>query len=89
MHVTELELGAEFCAAFNRGIAGNPGLWWGSAASYYPSGTLRNEYAAFFHTIGIGNRAYGFAYDDINDQSTVKILPNANPPTGLTLGVGW
>ncbi|MFC5832597.1 hypothetical protein [Nonomuraea insulae] len=34
-------------------------------------------------------RAYGFAYDDINDQSSVKILPNANPPTSLTIGIGW
>lgn len=89
MQVTELELGAEFCAAFNRGIARNTGLWWGSNSAYYPSGTPKNDYAGFFHAFGIERRAYGFAYDDINDQSTVCILPNANPPTSLTLGIGW
>ncbi|GIG64462.1 hypothetical protein HNR73_001868 [Phytomonospora endophytica] len=87
MNVTELELGAEFCAAFNRGVAANTATWW-QASAYY-AGATDNEYSAFFHTIGLANRAYGFPYDDVNDQSSVKILPNANPPSGLTITVGW
>ncbi|MEV0643969.1 glycoside hydrolase family 64 protein [Phytomonospora sp. NPDC050363] len=87
MAVTELELGAEFCAAFNRGVAARTSDWW-RAASYY-AGSPDNEYSAFFHTVSIANRAYGFPYDDVNDQSSVKILPNANPPTSLTITAGW
>jgi hypothetical protein len=88
MATTELELGAEFCAAFNRGVAGNTANWY-NASAYYPTPTAKNEFAKFFHTIGLQGRAYGFAYDDVNDQSSVKILPNANPPTRLTIGIGW
>ena len=87
MSDTERELGAEFCAAFNRGVALNTANWY-RPASYYP-GSTKNDYAGFFHTVGLDHRAYGFAYDDINDQSSVKILPNRNPPTSLTIGIGW
>ncbi|MFE5086802.1 beta-1,3-glucanase family protein [Streptomyces mirabilis] len=52
-------------------------------------GGIKNDYAAFLHTVGLDRRAYAFPYDDINDQSSVQILGNANPPTGLTLGIGW
>jgi hypothetical protein len=44
---------------------------------------------SFLHTVGLDRRAYAFPYDDINDQSSVQILGNANPPTRLTLGIGW
>jgi hypothetical protein len=27
--------------------------------------------------------------DDVNDQSSVQILNNSNPPDLLTLGIGW
>ncbi len=87
MDVTSLQMGAEFCAAFNRGVAMNTADWYNPAAYY--KGGVKNDYAAFFHTVGIDHRAYGFAYDDINDQSSVKILPNANPPSSLTIGIGW
>lgn len=84
---TEKQLGAEFCAAFNRGVALDTASWYTPSAYY--TGGVENDYAAFFHTVGIGNRAYGFPYDDINDQSSVQILGNSDPPTGLTLGIGW
>lgn len=87
MSTVELELGAEFCAAFNRGVALNTANWYNRAA-YYASNP-KNDYAQFFHAVGIDQRAYGFAYDDINDQSTVKILSNSNPPSQLTIGIGW
>lgn len=82
-----LELGAEFCAAFNRGVALNTANWY-NPATYYTNST-QNDYAGFWHQIGIDRRAYGFAYDDVNDQSAVKILPNANPPSSLTISIGW
>ncbi|MGW6708654.1 glycoside hydrolase family 64 protein [Streptomyces sp. NPDC054956] len=83
----EKQLGAEFCAALNRGVALDTATWYAPAAYY--GGTAKNDYAGFFHTVGLNKRAYGFPYDDVNDQSTVQILGNANPPTGLTLGIGW
>jgi hypothetical protein len=85
--VVERELGAEIAAAFNRGVADNTGTWYqpGDYYSHEPS----NDYAGFFHRIGIDHRAYGFPYDDVNDQSSVKILPNAEPPSALTIGIGW
>ncbi|MFD7839801.1 glycoside hydrolase family 64 protein [Streptomyces sp. NPDC059761] len=84
---TEKQLGAEFCAAFNRGVALDTTAWYTPAAYY--RGAAKNDYAAFFHTVGLNGRAYGFPYDDVNDQSSVQILGNAQPPTGLTLGIGW
>jgi hypothetical protein len=86
---TQRELGAEFCAAFNRGITLTPSVWWGSPSSYYKN-PIKNDYAQFFHTIGLQGRAYAFPYDDINDQSSVQILRDWNhAPTSLTIGVGW
>ena len=87
MSTTALELGAEFCAAFNRGVALNTAEWYKPAAYY--TGAAKNDYAGFFHAISLNHLAYGFAYDDINDQSSVQILPNANPPSSLTIGIGW
>jgi|GEM_PF-2194334 len=86
----EGELGAELCAAFTRGIAlKDTSKWWGSDITDYYTNPLENDFAEFFHQIGIDNRAYGFAYDDVNDQSSVRILPNSEPPTSLTIGIGW
>jgi len=31
--------------------------------------------------------AYGFPYDDVNDQSGVQILDNSAPPSMLTISV--
>jgi hypothetical protein len=81
-------MGAELCAAFNRGVSSDTGDWW-KASAYYPRNTLDNDYSGFFHTINMKHRSYGFAYDDINDQSSVTILPNSQPPSRLTIGVGW
>ena len=86
MKQVELELGAEFCAAFNRGVATNTADWYRPAAYYANSPS--NDFSGCSTGLAEG-RAYGFAYDDINDQSSVKILPNANPPSRLTIGVGW
>jgi Beta-1,3-glucanase len=84
---TTREVGRDFCAAFNRGVAVNPADWY-NPARYYRTGP-RNDYARYFHSVNLGNRSYAFAYDDVNDQSSVQILGNANPPTSLTLAIGW
>ena len=81
-------MGAELCAAFNRGVSLDTDDWW-KAGSYYPRARLDNDYSAFFHSINMERKAYGFAYDDINDQSSVTILRNSQPPSALTIGVGW
>lgn len=79
---------AELNAAFNRGVAADPSLW-NTAAAYYPAGQRWNAYAKFFHDLSIAQRAYGFPYDDVNDQSPVQILNNSDPPDLLTLTIGY
>lgn len=87
MSTPELQLGADFCAAFNRGVALHTSEW-STASDYYPGGA-ENDYAKFFHTVAIDGLAYGFPYDDVNGQSSVAILSNARPPTSLRLEIGW
>jgi hypothetical protein len=87
----ELALEAEFCGAFNRGVAHNTANWH-NPASYYQNGPMQNEYSHFWHGIGINGKAYGFAYDDTNDQSSVIVIPNlpSHPyPDSVTITVGW
>ncbi len=83
----ELELGADVCAAFNRGVAMNTADW-NNPSAYYTN-SPHNDYAGFWHSIAIDHRAYGFPYDDVNDQSTYRPLPNANPPSSVTFSIGW
>lgn len=84
---TTREVGRDLCAAFNRGVGMTPASWY-DASKYYLTNP-KNDYAAYFHGISIGKRSYAFAYDDVNDQSSVRILGNSNPPSLLTLGIGW
>ena len=82
-------LGAQLCAAFNRGVADDTSKWL-AASAYYPADGLKNDYAMFFHAIGLDRRACGFAGDDVNDQGSVQRLPDADdPPTSLALHIGW
>ncbi|MEU6708930.1 glycoside hydrolase family 64 protein [Streptomyces wuyuanensis] len=87
------DLGAHVCAAFNRGVAlrttdGGKTYNWSDPATYYPKGGTFNDYAAYFHKVNHDHLAYGFAYDDVHDQSSVTILPNFDAPTSLTLTIG-
>lgn len=77
---------AQLNAAFNRGVASTPDLW-DDESAYYQEGQRFNEYSAFFHSIGVEHDAYGFPYDDVNDQSGVHILDNSAPPSMLTISV--
>jgi hypothetical protein len=70
------EVGRDFCAAFHRGVALDPTDWYNPATYYLAS--PRDDYAAYFHSVSLNRRSYGFAYDDVNDQSSVQIL--GRPP---------
>jgi hypothetical protein len=87
MSTPEAQLGAAFCAAFNRGVALTTADWDNTAAYY--TNSVHNDYAMYWHQISINHKAYGFPFDDVNNQSSVEILPNANPPSNLTIGIGW
>lgn len=58
-----------------------------TSPAYYQEGQRFNDYSAFFHSIGVEHDAYGFPYDDVNDQSGVHILDNSAPPSMLTISV--
>ncbi len=45
-----------------------------------------NYYSAFMHKHSVNNFAYGFCYDDVNDQSTLLHYTN---PTALVLDLKW
>ncbi|MGY4712571.1 glycoside hydrolase family 64 protein [Mycolicibacterium sp. CBM1] len=77
---------AQLDAAFNRGVAVSPDQW-GNVAAYYPAGTKHNSYAQVFHELGLDGKNYGFPYDDVNNQSSVLILNNSQPPDTLTITI--
>ncbi len=79
---------AELDAALNRGVASNPEQW-NNVATYFPEGQRWNNYVKLFHDIGVENLAYGFPYDDANDQSSVLILLNAEPADELLIAIGY
>ncbi|MGP3690582.1 beta-1,3-glucanase family protein [Streptomyces sp. IBSNAI002] len=82
---------------------GNPSMYFPQPKPDDPQYNLDhryNQYAAFFHTIALPDPdrktsdgdpihpAYGFAYDDVHDMSSVMILPNFDAPDSLTLTIG-
>lgn len=81
---TELAIQAQICAAFNRHVMDAPSKWT-QPAKYYTAAPS-NFFAAFWHRHSIDGLAYGFAYDDVSEQSTLVQRQN---PRFLTLGVRW
>ncbi|MDX8365586.1 beta-1,3-glucanase family protein [Cytobacillus sp. IB215665] len=75
---------AQVCAALNRGIMYDP-VNWGNSDFFYQNDTA-NFYAKFWHDYSIDGLAYGFAYDDVRNYSTLLEHPN---PEALIIGVGW
>jgi hypothetical protein len=73
------------CAAINRHVYTRPSSDWNTVAYYYQAAPA-NYYAAFWHPRSINGFAYGFCYDDVNQQSSY--LSTANPK-GLIIRVGW
>lgn len=67
-------LGAQIAALLNRSLLQNPQAW--KDEKLYYLGSSCNLYAAFWHRHGLGGRAYGFPYDDVNEQSTLIYSPD-------------
>jgi hypothetical protein len=63
----EKVLGAQLAALLNRHLLEEP-LAWKTAGDYYRR-TPCNQYARFWHEHSLKRLAYGFPYDDVNDQS--------------------
>lgn len=80
----EKQIEAQLCAAFNRHVAADATSWAQPAAFY--SAAPANAYAKFFHVHSVGGKAYGFAYDDVSDQSSTIQSPT---PEHMVLGIGW
>ena len=72
------------CAALNRHVYQNPSAW-NTPSQYYLSGPA-NYYAQFWHQHALGGLAYGFAYDDVNQQAAYL---EVGDPKGLIIRVGW
>jgi Beta-1,3-glucanase len=74
----------QVCAAINRHVMEDPTTW-NTPAKYY-SAEPANFYAKFWHDHSINGKAYGFCYDDVNDQSS---LIEARHPTALNVVISW
>lgn len=83
-NATELALEAQICAAFNRHVMQDSSLW--TVPSAYYASSPANYYAKFWHTHGVGGLAYGFAYDDVENQSSTL---HTDQPEHMVLTIGW
>jgi len=80
----ESALGAQLCAAFNRHVM-NDVTKWSTPSAFYQAAPA-NYYAKFWHDHSVGGIAYGFAYDDVSDQSSTIM---ATQPEHMVFGLGW
>jgi hypothetical protein len=80
----EGQLEAQLCAAFNRHVI-EDGTQWKDPSTFYLQSPA-NYYSRFWHLHGVNGKAYGFAYDDVSDQSSTLI---ETQPEHLELGIGW
>jgi beta-galactosidase len=79
-----LALEAQFCAAFNRHVMGNYADW--TIVPHYYQAAPANYYAAFWHAHSIGGLSYGFAYDDVNNQSSSIVGAS---PEHMAFGISY
>ncbi len=87
----DLVVQAQLCAALTRHMVDvttpNPGEQdWSDESKYYQESPC-NHYAKFWHQQGVryDGKAYGFAYDDVFDQSSTTHTPN---PTSVKVILG-
>jgi hypothetical protein len=83
-NTVELALEAQFCAAFNRHVMQTVADWT-EPSTYYVTAPA-NFYAQFWHDHAVAGLAYGFAYDDVNNQSSLIQSPT---PEHMAFGIGW
>lgn len=79
-----LALEAQICAALNRHVM-NAHENWNNVPAYYQAAPA-NYYAAFWHAHSIGGASYGFAFDDVNNQSSSII---GTRPEHMAFGIGY
>lgn len=84
INTVELAIEAQFCAAFNRHVMQDVSLWATPAAWY--AAAPANFYADFWHRHSIGGLAYGFAYDDVSEQSSTI---TTGQPEHMVFTIGW
>ncbi len=84
INTVELALEAQFCAAFNRHAMMDVSTW-GTSSAWY-SAQPANFYAQFWHKHSVGGLAYGFAYDDVSNQSSTI---TTGTPEHMAFGIGW
>ena len=78
----EGQLEAQICAAFNRHVMEDTTLWKDPGSFYTQSPA--NYYSRFWHLHGVNGKAYGFAYDDVSDQSSTLIETQVSLRTAAT-----
>ncbi|MBV9463166.1 MAG: hypothetical protein JO317_02960 [Verrucomicrobiae bacterium] len=72
------------CAAIHRHVLGDPADWM-NPAKYYLRAPA-DFYAKFWHDHSVDKKAYGFCYDDFNQQAS---FIEAARPCSLNVVVGW
>jgi len=80
----ELGKSADLCAAITRHVLADPGDW-RDISTYYKTEPY-NFYAKFFHDHNIRHLAYGFCYDDFNQQAAYFA---SRSPTKLVVTIYW
>jgi beta-galactosidase len=80
----QLQLENQICAATNRGVLSNTANW-ANASAYYQAAPA-NYYSWFWHQHSVSGLAYGFSYDDNNNQSTTI---TTQQPEHMAFGIGW
>jgi hypothetical protein len=80
----QLQLENQICSAVNRHVLLSPADW--TNVSAYYGAAPANYYSQFWHKHSIGGLAYGFSYDDNNNQSTTITTPK---PEHMAFGIGW
>jgi len=80
----ELVLEAQICAAFHRHVMGNASAF-NTPSQYYLTAPC-DYYAKFWHAHSLNGKAYGFCYDDVNNQSSTM---TCGSPRGIILTIGF
>ncbi len=80
---TELALEAQICAAFHRHVIDNAANLNNVSAYYLAAPT--DYYSWFWHQHNVNAKAYGFCYDDVNNESSSLV---SNNPRAIVLFIG-